>query len=203
MIEKAISGLTDAELLVALCGPMGRVLAKRPLLELFGFKASSQKPLFAEEDAAPYVVNPQLAAAKELYLRAMHAQLKSERVEFCDAGAVKNYLCGKIGGLAYEVFWVLFLDVQNRLISAEEMFRGTLTQTSVYPREVAMRALALNSAAVIVSHNHPSGEPRPSRADEQLTTTLKSALSLVDVRVLDHVVVGANTSFSFAEMGLL
>ena len=98
---------------------------------------------------------------------------------------------------------VLFLDVQNRVIAAEEMFRGTLTQTSVYPREVVKRALALNAAAVILAHNHPSGSIEPSRADEALTQTLRAALGLIDCRVLDHVIVGGNSVTSMAERGLL
>ncbi len=101
------------------------------------------------------------------------------------------------------MFAVLFLDAQMGLIAAEEMFRGTLTQTSVYPREVAKAALRWNAAAVIVAHNHPSGCVEPSRADEHLTQTLKAALALVDVRMLDHVIVGGPSVLSFAERGLL
>lgn len=101
-----------------------------------------------------------------------------------------------------EEFAVLFLDSQHRLIAAETMFKGTLSQTSVYPREVVRRALALNSAAVALAHNHPSGSPEPSRSDELLTHTLKSALTLIDVRVLDHFIVG-DTVVSFAERGLI
>lgn len=103
----------------------------------------------------------------------------------------------------YEVFVVMFLDAQNRLIAAEEMFRGTLTQTSVYPREIVKRAIEHNAASVIFAHNHPSGNTTPSRADEQLTYTLKSALQLIDIRVLDHVIVSGNQSLSFAEHGLI
>ena len=109
----------------------------------------------------------------------------------------------QLGGRAHEVFAVLFLDAQSRLIALEEMFRGTLTQTSVYPREIVKRSLDLGAAAVILAHNHPSGAAEPSRADEFLTQTLKSALSLVDVRVLDHLVVGQGQVVSFAERGLL
>jgi DNA repair protein RadC len=97
----------------------------------------------------------------------------------------------------------LFLDAQNRMLAAEELFRGTLTQTSVYPREVVKRALALNAGAVIFAHNHPSGVAEPSRSDEVLTASLKQALSLVDVRVLDHAIVAGGGSVSFAECGLL
>ncbi len=98
---------------------------------------------------------------------------------------------------------VLFLDAQNRVIASEEMFRGTLTQTSVYPREVVKRALAHNAAAVILAHNHPSGVAEPSRADEFLTRTLRESLALIDVRVLDHFIVAGNGVVSFAERGLL
>ena len=104
---------------------------------------------------------------------------------------------------AREVFGVMFLDAQNRVIEYKELFTGTLTQTSVYPREVMRESLRLNAAAVILSHNHPSGETRPSRADEVLTSTLKTALALVDVRVLDHIITAGGTSASMAEMGLL
>ena len=117
--------------------------------------------------------------------------------------AVKDYLRLKIADLPNEVFAVVFLDVQNRVITIEEMFRGTLTQTSVYPREVVKAALAHNAAAVILAHNHPSGSAEPSRADEALTQTLKAALALVDVRVLDHMVVTRAVVLSFAERGLL
>ena len=103
----------------------------------------------------------------------------------------------------HEVFAVMFLDSQNRFIALEEMFRGTLTQTSVYPREVVKRALAINAGAVVLAHNHPSGMPEPSRADEHLTQSLKAALQMVDVRVLDHIVVGGADSVSMAERGLM
>ena len=109
----------------------------------------------------------------------------------------------RLAHLAHEVFAVMFVDAQHRIIEFREMFRGTLTQTSVYPREVVKEALALNAAAVILTHNHPSGVAEPSRADELLTQTLQSALALVDVRVLDHLVVGGGRVVSFAERGLL
>ncbi|UUX96591.1 RadC family protein [Aquabacterium sp. J223] len=117
--------------------------------------------------------------------------------------AVKDYLQVQIGLLEHEVFCVLFLDAQHRVIEFRQMFRGTVAQTSVYPREVVKESLALNAAAVILAHNHPSGVAEPSRADEVLTQTLKSALALVDVRVLDHMVVGAGDLVSFAERGLI
>ena len=113
----------------------------------------------------------------------------------------KSFVSLRLGALSYEVFAVLFLDSQNRVIAYREMFRGTLTQTSVYPREVVKEALELNAAALILTHNHPSGVCEPSRADEYLTQTLKSALALVDVRILDHLIVGAGQVLSFAETG--
>ena len=117
--------------------------------------------------------------------------------------AVRAYLRLKLGGRRHEVFCVVFLDCQNRVIATEEMFRGTLTQTAVYPREVLIAALAHNAAGVILAHCHPSGVAEPSRADEALTQTLREALALVDVRVLDHVIVAGPTALSFAERGLL
>lgn len=115
----------------------------------------------------------------------------------------KAFVSLRLGALPYEVFAVVFVDAQHRVIEYREMFRGTLTQTSVYPREVVKEALTLNAAGVILSHNHPSGVPEPSRADEYLTQTLKSALALVDVRVLDHLIVAGGQVLSFAERGLL
>ncbi len=120
-----------------------------------------------------------------------------------DPNAVKDYLRLKLAPKDHEVFAVVFLDAQNRVIECEEMFRGTLTQTSVYPREVVKAALVHNAAAVILAHNHPSGSATPSRADEMLTQTLKQALALVDVRVLDHLVVTAGEVLSLAERGLM
>jgi DNA repair protein RadC len=117
---------------------------------------------------------------------------------------VRDYLRLKLAAKEHEVFVCLFLDAQNRLITYEELFRGTLTQTSVYPREVVKAALAHNCAGVIFSHNHPSGVSEPSRADELLTKTLVEALKLVDVKVLDHIIVaGAGVPLSFAERGLI
>ena len=118
--------------------------------------------------------------------------------------AVREYLTVQAAKHdAREVFGVMFLDAQNRVIEFKELFTGTLTQTSVYPREVVREALRLNAAAVILSHNHPSGETRPSRADEVLTSTLKTALALVDVRVLDHIITAGGDSLSMAEKGLI
>jgi len=144
----------------------------------------------------------ELAAVAEMARRGI-AQRLTEAPVFHGAAEVKAYVQLQLAGLAQEVFAVLFLDSQHRLLKWDEMFRGTLQQTSVYPREVVRRALALNAGAVILAHNHPSGLAEPSRADEYLTQTLKSALQLVDVRVLDHLVVGQGAVVSFAERGLV
>ena len=115
--------------------------------------------------------------------------------------AVRDYLALSLGEREHEVFVAVFMDAQNRVIAAEELFRGTLTQTSVYPREVVKRALALNAASVILAHNHPSGTLEPSQADRWITDQLKSALALVDVRTLDHFIIGGRDAVSFAECG--
>ena len=144
----------------------------------------------------------ELVAVLELARRAL-AQQMTERPVFDSADAVKHYLQLHLAAKRHEVFAVLFLDAQNRLLGMEELFRGTLTQTSVYPREVVLRALHHQAAAVVLAHNHPSGSVQPSRADEALTQTLKAALALVDVRVLDHVIVAPGQALSMAEKGLL
>ncbi len=118
-------------------------------------------------------------------------------------GAVRDFLKLRLADRGHEVFVVVFLDAQNRVIATEELFRGTLTQTSVYPREVVKEALERNAAGAILCHNHPSGVAEPSRADEALTHTLRAALALVDVKVLDHFVVAGPISISLAERGLM
>ena len=144
----------------------------------------------------------EIVAVLELARRALAEELKEKQL-FSSPQAVRDYLQLQLGSRPHEIFAVLFLDSQHRLIQLEELFRGTLTQTSVYPREVVVRALALNAASVVLAHNHPSGEARPSRADEALTNTLKAALALVDVRVLDHFIVTSSQAVSMAELGLL
>jgi DNA repair protein RadC len=144
----------------------------------------------------------QLQAVFEMVRRALKEEMR-ERDVLSSPEQVRNYLCLQIGKLPQEVFVVLFLDAQNRLVESETLFTGSLTQTSVYPREVVKRALHHNAAAVILAHNHPSGLAESSRADEVLTRKLKETLDLVDVRVLDHFVVAGNTALSFAERGLL
>jgi DNA repair protein RadC len=144
----------------------------------------------------------ELAAVLEMARRSLAQQLAAAPV-FDSPAAVKQYLALHMAELAHEEFAVLFLDSQHRLIEMKTLFRGTLAQTSVYPREVVKEALARNAGAVVLAHNHPSGTAEPSRADEFLTQALKSALQLVDVRVLDHLVVGRGVVVSFAERGLL
>ena len=144
----------------------------------------------------------ELLAVFEIARRALRQRLQ-EREAFHTPDAVKQYLQLQLGHKNHEVFAVLFLDSQNRMLAMEELFRGTLSQTSVYPREVVLRALHHQAAAVVLSHNHPSGSVQPSRADEALTQNLKASLALVDVRVLDHIIVGQGQSLSMAEQGLL
>jgi len=144
----------------------------------------------------------QLQAVLEMSKRALGETLRLED-SFNSPTQVKAYLKLQLSHLPKEVFGILFLDAQNRLIAYEKLFEGSLMQTSVYPREVVKRALALNAAAVILSHNHPGGAASPSRADEQLTQTLKESLSLIDVKVLDHIIVAGQDTFSFSERRLL
>ena len=156
------------------------------------------------ETPAPYLVE-KISGDENIIAQAL-AILKSRMhtgPQLTSPSAVRDYLRLSIGALEYESFVAVFLDSQNRLISCEEMFRGTLTQASVYPREVVKAALKHNAAGVIFAHNHPSGTPEPSRADELLTQALKQALALVDVKVLDHFVVTLGGLTSFAERGLL
>ena len=175
-------------------------LAGRSLIDIFALHAGRA---LLNEVHAGYGPERTLEACKELMARAL---AETMRLGDClsDPTTIRDYLRLIAAGLPHEVFTVLLLDAQNRLIDCVEMFRGTLTQTSVYPREVVKLALERNAAAVVLAHNHPSGVAEPSSADEALTRSLKSALALVDVRVLDHfIVAGTATPVSFAERGLL
>lgn len=175
-----------------------RVIGTRGAKELY---QGSLRPLFTPKGSTTHH-HERLAAARELVNRWLNEELKDAYV-LSSPSAVRQYLRLCFGGAEQERFVVLFLDSQNRLIAAEELFRGTLTQTAVYPREVVKRALHFNAAGVIFSHNHPSGVAEPSRADEALTRALKEALSVVDVKVLDHIVVAGSVAISFAERGLI
>jgi DNA repair protein RadC len=209
LIELGAEALSDAELLaiflrVGVTGKSAVDLA-RDLLNQFdslnGIFAATEHELSQVHGigTSKYV---QLQAIFEMSRRALNEQLQTRDV-FKSPQAVRDYLVLKLGGLTREVFLVLFLDTQNHLVATEEMFAGTLTQTSVYPREVVKRALHHNAASVIFAHNHPSGVAKQSQADELLTKQLKQALDLVDVRVLDHFIVAGNNTLSFSERGLL
>ncbi len=136
-------------------------------------------------------------------LRIMGNRLREPGAALCSPNAARDYLALRLGNREHEVFAAVFLDTQNRVIATEELFRGTLTQTAVYPREVVKRALALNAASVIFAHNHPSGAEEPSQADRWLTDQLKTALAMVDVRTLDHFVIAGTRYASFMERGWL
>ena len=160
------------------------------------------------EDAPPYGASNLMDTISEGEVVAKALQIIKNRL--AEPGAamsspqvVKDYLTIKLAELEHEVFVALWLDSQHRLIQFGSMFRGTLTQASVYPREVVKEALRINAGAVIFAHNHPSGMAEPSREDEALTKTLKDALALVEVKVLDHIIVGGMTTVSFAERGLV
>lgn len=158
------------------------------------------------QDAPPAIADSVLAhrlnVARELLLRDLREQMRGGPV-LSSPQILRDWLRLKLATLPYEVFSVLWLDNRNHLIEYDEMFRGTLSQTCVYPREVVKQALARNSAAAVLVHNHPSGQATPSRADELLTQGLKSALNLVDVRVVDHFIVAGDEVVSFAEIGLI
>lgn len=157
------------------------------------------------ETQAEYAVTNTRQSIIEQALALLQSELQ-QTTAFANPQAVKDFLAlhnGKRADRHVEVFAVMFLDSQSRMISIEDMFKGTLMQTSVYPREVVRTALRHNAAAVIFTHNHPSGTVQPSRADEQLTQTLKAALALVDVRVLDHIITSGSQSMSMAEHGLV
>jgi DNA repair protein RadC len=150
----------------------------------------------------PLRAGSRLQAAAELVRRSLFEQVQ-RRDAMTSPAEVRAYLRMTLVGRDHEVFLVLFLNSQHHVLACEEMFRGTLDQTAVYPREVVKRCLMLNASAVILAHNHPSGVPEPSRADEVLTKTLKNALSLIDTRVLDHFIVARDGVVSLAERGLV
>ncbi|HEY7674599.1 MAG TPA: DNA repair protein RadC [Burkholderiales bacterium] len=203
------AALADAELVAILLrtGVRGKsaVDVARGLIGRFGSVAGLLEAGSASLEGTPGLGNAKLAqlqAALELARRALREEISS-RDALSSPRAVRDYLRLTLAGRDHEVFVVVLLDAQHRVIASEELFRGTLTQTSVYPREVVKCALKLNAAAVIFAHNHPSGVAEPSHADEILTRSLKAALALVDVQVLDHFIVAGTRTMSFAERGLL
>jgi DNA repair protein RadC len=209
LIQQGVGVLSDAELLAIFLrvGVVGKsaVDLARDLLQQFG----SLNGIFSATLAQINQVHGmgeskycQLQAIFEMSQRALAEQMQTRDV-LSSPKQVRDYLMLKLGALPREVFMVMMVDAQNRVLALETLFEGTLTQTSVYPREVVKRALHHNAASVIFAHNHPSGVAEPSKADEALTQSLKQALALVDIRVLDHFIVAGNSTLSFVERGLL
>jgi DNA repair protein RadC len=209
LLQRGADTLSDAELLAIILrtGVKGKsaVDLGRELLERFGGvhglldadSATIQETLGLGRAKAA-----QLLAALAVAKRALDSEMR-RRDNLNSPAAVRDYLRLTLRSRDREIFVAVYLDAQNRVVEVEELFSGTLTQTSVYPREVVRLALRHNAAAVIFAHNHPSGLAEPSRADELLTQALKQALALVDVKVLDHFIVAGNNALSFAERGLL
>ena len=209
LLEQGAQTLSDAELLAIFLrtGIRGKsaVDLARELLQRFGsltaLSHASVEAFCAVPGLGP-AKYAQLQAVMEMSRRALMEQAK-QRDALSSPQTVRVYLRLQLGSREYEVFMAVFLDTQNRVIAMEELFRGTLRETSVYPREVVKRALQLNASALIFAHNHPSGVAEPSRADEAITQHLKQALALVDIRVLDHFIVAAGGGVSLAERGLM
>ena len=210
LLARGAASLSDAELLaiflrVGMKGKSAVDLA-RQLIQHFGslnrlFAAT--KTEFSTVPGMGPAKYAQLQAVLEMARRAL-VETMHERDAFSSPASVRDYLSLRLSGLSYEVFFALWLDSQNRLLAAEELFRGSLAQTSVYPREIVKKALGHNAASVIFAHNHPSGVAEPSATDKSLTQNLKQSLALIDVRVVDHfIVAGQCPPMSFAEQGLL
>jgi DNA repair protein RadC len=201
--------LSDAELLAVFLrtGIAGKnaLTLGNDLLQRFGNLngiVSASKGDFCKIKGLGLAKWANLAATTEITRRSLQNELQ-ERSAFRSPAMVKDYLCLWFANRPYEAFIALFLDAQHCLIEAKELSRGTVNQTAVYPREVVKAALSINAAAVVVSHNHPSGSLDPSNADHLLTKGIKDALNTVDIRLLDHLIVGSNKTMSFAEKGLL
>lgn len=201
--------LSDAELLAVVfrTGSAGRTavdVGRAALAHFGGLNAllAASPEGFTQVPGLGRAKYAELQAVAELARRVLHEDVRRGSV-LNSPDKVRQFLRLWLGQRPHEVFAALYLDAQNRLLATEELFRGTLTQTSVYPREVVKHALKHNAAALVFAHNHPSGVAEPSRADELLTSGLRQALSLVDVRVLDHLIVAGNATVSFAERGLL
>ena len=209
LLALGVVALTDAELLAII---LRNGVAGKPVLDLArdalarfggcaGLLSATAAQIRSVRGLGPAKA-AELKAIVELTRRALLEEV-SVKDALTSPDAVRDYLRLCLSALPHEAFIALFLDSQHRLVAADELFRGTLAQTSVYPREVVKAALACNAAAVIFAHNHPSGVAEPSRADELLTVALKQALALVDIRTLDHFIVAGSRVISFAERGLL
>jgi DNA repair protein RadC len=211
LLASGPAALSDAELLaiflrVGVAGMSAVDLARTLLVHFDGslarLAAASPRDLIAVKGIGPAKA-AQLAAVLELARRGLLEEMRAREL-LSSPNAVRDWLRLRLAPLPHEIFIALWLDAQNRLIADEELFRGTLTQTSVHPREVVKHALARNAAAVVLAHNHPSGTAEPSQADQILTRTLGQALALVEVRLVDHFIVAGNAPpLSFAERGLL
>ena len=212
LLAQGAGALSDAELLALLLrtGVQGKSVlhladellsstARGGLGGIAGLLQADAQQLAGVKGLGP-AKRAELLAVLELARRALAQQLR-ERPVLSSPAEVRQYLQLHLAGHAHEVFAVLFLTAQHHLLALETMFRGTLTQASVYPREVARRALELHASAVILAHNHPSGQVQASNADQALTQSLKSALALIDVRVLDHMIVAPGQAWSMAEHG--
>ncbi len=209
LLQRGPASLSDAELLAIFLRTGVRGKSAVDLARDLLLRCGSLGALFAAKRAelislpglgdAKY---SQLQAVLELARRSLAETLRA-RDALGSPAAVRDFLRLTLADRDHEVFLAVLLDAQNRVLACEELFRGTLTQTSVYPREVVKCALARNAAAVILAHNHPSGIAEPSHADEVLTQSLKQALALVDIKVLDHFIVAGNSALSFAERGLI
>ncbi len=206
LLAQGAGSLSDAELLAVILrtGLPGKSAVElgRDLLARFKDVAGLLAADLRNVKGLGPAKRAQFAAAMELARRSLQDGMRSANA-LTSPGAVRDYLRLAIARREHEVFVCLWLDAQHRVISFDELFRGTLTQTSVYPREIVKAGLKANAAAVIFAHNHPSGVAQPSQADELLTRNLKDALSLVDIKVLDHFIVAGNQTLSFAERGLL
>jgi len=209
LLAKGVDALSDAELLAIFLrtgiAGMSAVDLARQLLTRSGSLAalcSAPERVVCELPGMGPAKFAQLQAVMEMARRPLREKLVAGNA-LNSPSAVRDYLRLRLQSLPHEVFIALFLDAQHRVIGIEELFRGTLTQTSVYPREVVKRALHHNAGAMIFAHNHPSGVAEPSHADETLTQALKQALALVDVRVIDHFIVAGSGVLSFAERGLI
>ena len=189
--QSSYSSLSDAALLEKLIG----------VKQTQQYYRGSLAPLFASDNE--HVVLPQRClVARELVKRWLGEELRHSDL-LNSPSTVRDFLLLFFAGRGHESFVAIFLDAQHQVLVVDELFRGTLTQTSVYPREVVKAALRVNCSAVIFAHNHPSGVAEPSQSDRMLTDALKQALSLVDVRVLDHFIVAGTSVLSFAERGLI
>lgn len=207
LLARGADTLTDAELVAVLLrtglpGKSAVDLARELLQQYQGVAGMLAAADLEKIKGLGPAKRAQFAAAIELARRSLQEKIK-ETAALTSPGEVRDYLRLALSRREEEAFVCIWLDAQHKVIEIKEAFKGTLTQTSVYPREIVKAALARNAAAVIFAHNHPSGVAQPSQADELLTRNLKEALALVDVKVLDHFIVAGNQAISFAERGLL